>query len=64
MVRHYICAHLQGRGAKWVRWTEVGVVVGRIVVGVKEEMMAFTFCVKYVTKSSAVRQEGERGRVG
>ena len=31
---------------KWVRRTEVGVVVGRIVVWVKVELMTFTFLVK------------------
>ena len=44
-----------------MRRPEVGVVVGRIVVGVKEELMAFTFLVKLVTKSSAVRGEGDGG---
>ena len=34
------------RGVKQVRPTEVGLVGGRIALGVKEELMAFTFLVK------------------
>ena len=41
-----LCTSSGERGVKWVRRTEVGVVVGRIVVGVKEELMVFTFIVK------------------
>ena len=51
------------RGIKWVI-TEVGIGGGRMVAEVKEELMSFTFWVKKVTNSSAVREEGGGGEGG
>ncbi|KAK0148706.1 hypothetical protein N1851_010941 [Merluccius polli] len=48
------------RGVKWVRQTEVGVVEGRIVVGVKEELMAFSFLVKEQRESKEDEREDSR----